>query len=69
METGPIIAELDPAGNVFPRLLPRGIGGAVDQLHFQRSVDGFCEGIVETDPGPADGLPYPEFPQFRRELS
>ena len=26
------------------------------------------EGIIEADAGPADGLPYPESPQFRREL-
>jgi hypothetical protein len=38
METSPIIAELDPAGNVFSCLLPGRIGSPVDQLDFQRAV-------------------------------
>jgi hypothetical protein len=43
METSLIVAELDPPRNVFPCFLPDRVHRPVDQLDFQRAVDGFGE--------------------------
>jgi hypothetical protein len=46
VETGPIIAELDPPRDVFLCFLPGRVCGAVDQLDFQRAVHAFRQRIV-----------------------
>jgi hypothetical protein len=69
METSPIIAEFDPACNIFSCFFVRRVGGPVDQLDFQRAVHGFGESIVVADPGTADGLTYLQLLKFLRELA
>ena len=54
MKTHPIIPELDVPGNIFACFLPRRVDGPVHALHFQRGIESFSEGIVETDASPPD---------------
>jgi hypothetical protein len=68
MKTSPVIAELDPPGNVIARLLACRVDGPVDQLDFQCAVDRFSERVAEADPCSSDGLPYPELFQYLGEL-
>ena len=46
METCPVIAELNPAGNIFSCFLPCRVDGAMDQLNLQSAVDRFSESII-----------------------
>ena len=57
METGLIVPELDVPGNILLRFLPRRIDGAVHPLDLYCRIERFGEGIVETYPCPANGLP------------
>jgi len=52
MQTGPIVAELDPPRNVIACLLACRVDGPVYQLDFKRAVERFGERIIEADPCP-----------------
>jgi len=60
METDPIVPELDVSGNILLRFLPRWIDGTVDPFDLYCRIERLGEGIVETYPGPANGLPDAE---------
>jgi hypothetical protein len=68
MKTGPIVAELDPPGNVFPCLPPCRVDGPVDQLDFQRAIERFGESVIVADASAADRLPDIEAFQDAGEL-
>jgi hypothetical protein len=68
MKTGPILAELDPPGKVFPCLSPCRLSGPVDQLDFQRAIERFGESVIVADAGAADRLPDIEAFQDAGEL-
>src|ERR1700683_2446928 len=69
MKTSLIIAKFDPARNIFPRFLARGVRGPVDQFDFQGAVHRFGERVVVTDSGPADRLAYSQLAQLGSEVS
>src|SRR6266566_6572337 len=69
METSPIVAQLDIPRNILERLLPRRVSRPVDALNFQRGIERFGQAVVETYPGPANGLADPEPSQGGRELA
>src|SRR5438105_13776582 len=57
METDPIVPELDVSGNILLRFIPRRIDGTVGPFDLYCRIERLGEGIVETYPGPANGLP------------
>ena len=68
MKTSLIIAELDPACNIFLCPFPGRVGSPVDQLDFQGSVDTLGQRVVIAYSRAADRLPYPESIQLPGEL-
>jgi hypothetical protein len=50
-----IVAEFDVACHILSRMVSGGIYGAIDPLNFQSSIKRFCERVIVTDAGSADG--------------
>ena len=48
METSPIIAELNVPRNVLSCFSDRRVHGTVDPLDFDRGIERFRQGIIET---------------------
>src|SRR6266566_7597097 len=69
MQTLPIIAHLDVAGNVLLRFLPGWIDGTMDPLDFHRRVERLSQRVIKANAGAAHGLAYPEALQDGGELS
>jgi hypothetical protein len=68
METLGIVSQLDVARNIVHGVLPGRIRGTVDSLGFQGREERLGHGIVVTNSGAANGLPYVQTTQCCGEL-
>ena len=68
MKTSPIIAELNPPGNVIHGLPACRVDRPVHQLDFDRAVHRFRERVIVAYSGAPDRLKYSQFLELLRVL-